>query len=48
MGEIGRCLDELKKQGFQGNISIEYESKWLENVPDVTECITFVREYKGK
>jgi len=48
VGEIARCLDELKKQGFQGNISIEYESKWLENVPDVTECITFVREYKGK
>lgn len=47
VGEIGRCLDELKKQGFEGNISIEYESKWLENVPDVTKCITFVREYKG-
>ncbi len=48
VGEIGRCLDELKKQGFQGNISIEYESKWMENVPDVTKCVTFVREYKVK
>ncbi len=48
VGEIGRCLDELKKQGFQGNISIEYESDWEKNVPPVTKCVTFVREYKGK
>ena len=48
VGEIGRCLDELKKQGFQGNISIEYESDWDKNVPQVTKCVTFVREYKGK
>ncbi|HEY0550146.1 MAG TPA: TIM barrel protein [Verrucomicrobiae bacterium] len=48
VGEIGRCLDELKKQDFQGNISIEYESKWTANVPDVTKCIDFVKSYKGK
>ncbi len=46
VGEIQACLDELKKQGFQGNISIEYESKWLESVPDVTKCIDFVKAYK--
>jgi sugar phosphate isomerase/epimerase len=47
VGEIGRVLDELKKQGFNGNISIEYEYKWENNVPDVTQCIDFVRQYKG-
>lgn len=47
VGEIGRCLDELKKQGFEGNISIEYEYNWTESVPDITKCVTFVREHKG-
>ena len=46
VGEIKACLDELKKQGFEGNISIEYESKWTESVPDVTKCIDFVRAYQ--
>jgi sugar phosphate isomerase/epimerase len=46
VGEIGRCLDEMKKQNFQGNISVEYEHNWENNVPDVTKCIQFVREHK--
>ncbi len=48
VGEIGRCLDELKKQGFQGNISVEYEFNWDNSVPDVTKCIDFVREHGSK
>jgi sugar phosphate isomerase/epimerase len=47
VGEIGRCLDELKKQGFQGNISIEYEYNWTASVPDITKCVEFVRYHKG-
>jgi sugar phosphate isomerase/epimerase len=47
VGEIGRCLDELKKQGFEGNISIEYEYNWTASVPDITKCIQFVREHKS-
>ena len=47
VGEIGRCLDELKKQGFEGNISVEYEYNWDNSLPDVTKCIEFVRDYKG-
>ena len=43
VGEIKRCLEELKKQGFQGNISIEYEYNWDNSLPDVTKCIDFVR-----
>ena len=46
VGEIGRCLDELKKQGFQGNISIEYEYNWTGSVPDITKCIDFVKAHK--
>jgi sugar phosphate isomerase/epimerase len=42
-GEIKRCLAELKAQDFQGNISIEYEHNWDNNVPEVKACIDFVR-----
>jgi len=45
VGRIGKVLEELKKQGFEGNISVEYEFNWLQSVPEITECITFVRNY---
>jgi len=48
VSDVPAILDELKRQGFNGNISVEYEYKWLESVPDITKCITFVREYKPK
>ncbi|MDR2863151.1 MAG: sugar phosphate isomerase/epimerase [Puniceicoccales bacterium] len=38
-------LDELKRQNFQGNISIEHESNWKNNVPEVAAGIGFVRGY---
>lgn len=47
VGEIARCLDELKKQKFVGNISIEHEHNWNNNVPEVKQCIDFVKNYKG-
>ena len=45
VGDIKRCLDELKKQGFEGNISVEYEFNWDHSVPEVKQCIDFVRDY---
>ena len=49
VADIKACLDELKKQGFAGNISIEYEYHWDNSVPEVTQCIDFVRAYgEGK
>lgn len=45
VGQLKDVLDELKKQDFQGNISIEYEYNWENNVPEVTQCIDFVRNY---
>jgi len=48
VADIKACLDELKKQGFDGNISIEYEYNWDNSVPEVTQCIDFVRDYGGK
>lgn len=45
VGNISGILDELKHQGFQGNISIEYEYNWEANVTDVAQCIGFIRGY---
>ena len=43
VGDIKQCLDELKKQGFEGNISVEYEYNWDHSVPEIKQCIDFVR-----
>jgi len=48
IGKCGEILDELKAQGFKGNISIEYEYNWLNSVPDVKQCVEFVREHGKK
>jgi len=47
-GRIKDILDELKSQGFKGNISVEYEYNWLNSVPDVKQCIDFVKAYGKK
>ena len=43
---LKEVLDELKAQGFRGNISIEYEYHWDNSVPEVTQCIDFVKAYQ--
>lgn len=43
VADIKGILDELKKQGFDGNIAIEYEANWNESVPDVAQCVGFIR-----
>jgi sugar phosphate isomerase/epimerase len=48
VGKIPQILDELKRQGFKGNISVEYEFNWDHSVPDVAQCIGFVRGYGAK
>ncbi len=42
VGKIGDILKELRRQGFKGNISIEYESDWENNVPPIRQCVLFV------
>jgi sugar phosphate isomerase/epimerase len=39
---------ELKRQNFQGMFSIEHESNWLNNVPDVIETVRFFNEHLDK
>ena len=37
--DIKACLDELKAQGFDGNLSIEYEYNWDNNVPNARSAL---------
>lgn len=43
--DVTACLDELKKQKFDGNISIEHENQWDNNVPEVRADIDFVKAH---
>lgn len=45
VSNIKGILDELKNQKFEGPIDIEYENNWEHSVPDVAQCIGFVRGY---
>jgi len=36
-------LRELRRQRFDGNISIEYERDWENTVPDIAQCVGYVR-----
>ena len=38
-------LDELKRQKFDGPLSVEFEHNWDANVPDAAQCVAFVRGY---
>jgi sugar phosphate isomerase/epimerase len=46
-GVVGmeECLAELKKQGFNGHFSVEYENNWKNNVPEVKECIDYTKAH---
>ena len=49
VSDIPGILDELKKQGFEGNISVEYEHEMDRSMPMVAQCIGYVRGYgQGK
>jgi len=43
VADLPAVLEELKRQNFGGNISIEYETNWYENVTDVAQIVGFIR-----
>jgi sugar phosphate isomerase/epimerase len=45
VSDIPGILREFRAQKFQGSISVEYEYNWDNSVPDVAQCIGFVRGY---
>lgn len=38
-------LDEVRKHGFSGNVTIEYEHNWKTNVTEVAQCVGYLRAY---
>ncbi len=38
-------LDEVRKHGFAGNVTIEYEHNWKTNLPEVAQCAGYLRAY---
>jgi sugar phosphate isomerase/epimerase len=48
VSDVPAILEELKRQHFNGNVSIEYEYDWTTSEPEVAQCIGFVRGYGAK
>jgi sugar phosphate isomerase/epimerase len=45
LSDIPAILEELRRQGFTGNISIEYEYNMASSMPEVAQSIGFVHGY---
>jgi sugar phosphate isomerase/epimerase len=45
VSDVPAILEELKAQGFEGNISVEYEFNMEHSMPEISQCIGFVRGY---
>ncbi len=43
--DVAACLEDLKKQKFDGHISIEHENDWKDSVPQVRANIDFVKAH---
>jgi len=45
VSNVKGIMRELRRQKFNGNISIEYERDWENTVPDIAQCIGYVRGF---
>ena len=43
--DVAACLEELKKQKFDGHLSIEHENDWTNSVPQVRADIDFIKAH---
>ncbi len=43
--DLVAILDEVRKHGFAGNATIEYEHNWESNVTEVAQCAGYLRAY---
>jgi sugar phosphate isomerase/epimerase len=43
VSEMRQVLIELRRQGFRGHASVEYERNWDHSLPEVAQCIGFAR-----
>lgn len=45
VSDVPAILEELRRQKFSGSISVEYEYNWQTSIPEVAQCLGFVRGY---
>ncbi|MDX1932197.1 MAG: sugar phosphate isomerase/epimerase family protein [Capsulimonadales bacterium] len=45
VSDIRAILTEFRRQKFEGPISVEYEHNWESSVPEIAQCIGFVRGF---
>lgn len=43
--DLPAILDAALEQGFAGNVSIEYEYNWETSVPEIAQCVGYLRAY---
>jgi sugar phosphate isomerase/epimerase len=48
MADIPGILKELKRQGFKGVMTIEYEYNWDDPLPDIRQSISYLRKTAAK
>ncbi len=41
-------LNEVRKHGFAGNVTIEYEFNWKTNLPEIAQCVGYLRAYSKR
>jgi sugar phosphate isomerase/epimerase len=46
--DVPGILAEFKAQNFEGPISVEYEHNWESSVPEIKQCIDFVRTFGAR
>ncbi len=39
VANVPGLLEEMKRQQFQGPVSIEYEHNWLQSLPEIAQCV---------
>ena len=48
VANMDAILGEMKRQGFRGPISIEYEHNGLNSVPEIAKCVAYFEESARK
>lgn len=43
--KLPEILDEVRKHGFAGNVTIEYEHNWDKSLPEIAQCVGYLRAY---
>jgi sugar phosphate isomerase/epimerase len=43
--DLPAILDEARRHGFAGNVSIEYEFNWQANLPEIAQNVGYLRAY---